>query len=285
MSIELQYHSDLREPRSLGLGVFDGVHRGHQALVDRCESVLTFNPHPAVVVKGVKDLKRLTTIDEMTAYIPNLISLTFTSEIAQLSANAFLDEIILKRIKAKKLVIGYDYFFGRDRKGTPDMLREWGMQHGINVEVVSPVQEADTIFKSKAIREALVSGDVQAGLSWLGHSYLMKGRVIRGDGRGSSLGFPTANMQFSENKLIPQTGVYKGSVAIQDRLYRAAIYCGDRPTFKTQLHAVEVFVLDFEGDLYGQELAVYVESFLRREMVFDSPEALIEQIQSDVEGV
>ncbi len=279
---KLTFYSQVRKPKSLGMGVFDGVHLGHQALLDQCESVLTFNPHPAVVVKGVKALKRLTTIDEMTRYIPNLISLAFTKEVAALTATAFLQTIILEQIQPQALVVGYDYFFGSKRNGNPEMLQKWGKEHGINVTVIQPVTEADVPVKSKAIREAFCVGDVNQALAHLGHSYLMKGTVVKGDGRGKRLGFPTANVVFPEQKLIPQHGVYKGQIEIQGQLYKSVIYIGDRPTFDTGQHAVEVFIPGFDGDLYGCDVDVYIERFLRGEQVFESTASLIAQIRKDV---
>lgn len=282
MALSLTFHGKTTGIQSLGLGVFDGVHLGHQHLLNQCDALLTFNPHPASIIKGATHLKRLTTLDEMTYYIPDLISLEFTPSIAQLSADTFLNTILLDRINPASIVIGYDYFFGKNKEGTPEYLKKWGETHDIPVTIVDPIMHTDYIVKSKAIRTALMTGNAQDGLDALGHPYLMKGTVIKGDHRGHSLGFPTANLCFPTEKLIPKHGIYKGSILLDDTSYKAMIYIGNKPTFGSESHAVEVFILDFSDDIYGDSVSLFIEQFIRPEKAFDSTEALIEQIKRDI---
>ena len=280
--MKLTYHTKQKQPQCLGLGVFDGIHQGHKVILDRCDHLLTFDPHPAVIIKQISCLYRLTTLTEMTYYIPNLISLHFTTEIANLSALDFLNHVIKERINPKSLIIGYDYYFGKNRSGTPDLLKKWADQENIPIQIINPISYKNTIVKSKAIREQMLSGEFNKAIASLGHSYLMIGMVVKGDQRGRSLGFPTANLEFPANKLIPNHGVYKGTVQINNKTYNAMIYIGNKPTFNQQKASVEAFILDFNGNLYDQYIYLFIESFIRAEQQFSSQSELIHQIKKDI---
>jgi riboflavin kinase/FMN adenylyltransferase len=269
---------------SLGLGVFDGVHLGHQALLSHCSHALTFYPHPAHVLKKNSALQLLTTHEEMKSLIPNLLVLEFTEAISQMSPDIFLETVILKQFSPQQLVIGYDYCFGRHRMGNASYLLEWGKAHGIKVLVIPPVTLGGEPVKSSRIRTELLNGNFNHAIELLGHSYPLSGTVIHGQHRGAPLGFPTANLDIEAFKLIPCNGVYGGHVTIDGTRYKAGIYIGNRPTFKDELpkHQVEVHIIGFSGNLYDQPFCVEVTSQIRPELNFESLDQLKQQIEEDL---
>mgnify|MGYP001161308654 CR=1 FL=1 len=282
MSINLTYYGTKKQVTTLAMGVFDGVHQGHQALLNKCTGLLTFDPHPITLTQNVTQLKRLTTLPEMAYYIDTVIALTFNTHIQTMSATTFLSDIILKHINPQHIVIGYDYHFGKNRQGTPDFLHQWGQQNNIDVTIVQPIKHQQTIVKSRNIRALLLANNFNQAITQLGHPYLMLGKVIKGESRGKTLGFPTANLQFPTNKLIPHNGVYIGHTTINNKTYKTMIYIGQRPTFANQSHAVEAFILNYSGNLYNQTLPVYITQFLRPEIKFTNKTDLINQINKDI---
>ena len=282
MSIELTYLGSKKPPPSLAMGVFDGIHQGHQALLSQCTSLLTFDPHPVTLVKNISTVQRLTTLKEMNHYMKNMVVLHFNSTIQHMSATSFFEEIIVKRIKPQKIIIGYDYHFGKNRSGTPTLLQQLGKQHNIDVTIVNPIRHNQTIVKSRQIRALIQNDQFNEAVAALGHPYLMIGTVIKGENRGKKLGFPTANLEFPGHKLIPNNGVYSGHVMIKKSFYKAMIYIGKKPTFNHESTTIEVFILDFKGNLYNKNLTVFIEKFIRHEKKFSSEQALITQINNDI---
>ncbi|MBH38027.1 riboflavin biosynthesis protein RibF [bacterium] len=282
MSITLTSYGPKTKAKSLGLGVFDGIHKGHQAILSQCDSLLTFNPHPVTILNKAITLERLTTIEEMTHYIPKLFVLEFNQSIATLSAHDFLNKIILEKINPDTIVIGYDYHFGKNKEGTPEIFKQWCNNHNIPISIVEPISNNTQIIKSKAIRTQLKEGNINQALDDLGHPYLMIGTVVKGDNRGKELGFPTANLMFPTEKLIPQHGVYKASITIENKHYKTMLYIGKRPTFNATTPTVEAFILDFKGNLYDQSICLYIEHYLRPEKKFPNKESLIKQIHQDI---
>jgi riboflavin kinase / FMN adenylyltransferase len=267
---------------SLGLGVFDGLHRGHRALTDQCDAILTFHPHPNSILKKDSDLKYLSTVDELQTLFPHLITLRFTRELSQLSARTFLDTILLEQIKPKRIVVGYDYRFGYKREGDFTFLKAWSDAHNIEAVCVSPFEDGGAPVKSGRIRHLILTGQFDEALTLLGHPYLLSGEVIKGDGRGRALGFPTANLQVSSIKLIPSKGVYAGHIEIDGQRHLCIIYIGNKPTFSGEDKGVEVHIPGFKGDLYGRHLMVSLTRFIRGEQTFVSSDALVAQIEADL---
>ncbi|RAP31576.1 hypothetical protein DID76_02600 [Candidatus Marinamargulisbacteria bacterium SCGC AG-414-C22] len=266
----------------LALGVFDGIHRGHQQLLNQANALLTFNPHPAEIIKNAS-VSRLTTIDEMTTYCPNIFTLTFTPTIAKMSALDYLNNIIKKEINPKKIIVGYDYNFGTNREGNIELLKQWGNQQNIIIQEIAPFTYKSQLIKSRVIRTAITNGNFNQGIDWLGHDYLIKGIVIKGDGRGKKLGFPTANLAVPPNKCIPQNGVYQGSVIHNHNTYKAMIYIGNKPTFNQHQQSIEVHILDFNQNIYDTPLNVFISKKIRDEKTFSSTTALINQIKQDIQ--
>lgn len=284
------------------VGTFDGVHRGHQAivryLVERAHEqggqsvVVSFDPHPRAVVQG-EEVPLLTTPEERAELLEGLgldrfIVIPFTRDFSNLSAEAYVEKILIERIGLKEIVIGYDHRFGSDRKGDPELLRRMGAQRGFTVDVISPQEvEGYGVVSSSAIRRALrEEGDPQRAARMLGRPYRLQGTVVRGSGRGKEIGFPTANIEPDDaRKLVPRRGVYAVRVRVErdGGGYDGMMNIGQRPTFDgTGLH-LEVHLLAFEDDLYGEKLRVEFVQRLRNEQKFASVEALKEQLLKDRE--
>lgn len=283
------------------VGTFDGVHRGHQAilqyLIERADqregisTVVSFDPHPREVVHG-DAVPLLTTVEERAALLEaygleRFVVIPFTPAFARLSPEDYVREILLQRVGLKEIVIGYDHRFGRNREGDQALLEQMGHAHGFSVDVI-PAQEVDhDVVSSSKIRDVLAQkGDVQHARDMLGHNYTLRGTVEEGEGRGRQLGYPTANLAIhDERKLVPRIGVYATRVRIGDArpVYGGMMNIGRRPTFEGMDVTVEVHLLDFAGPLYGETLHVEFLQRLRDEQKFDSPDALVAQLSSDEE--
>lgn len=283
------------------VGTFDGVHRGHQAILrylterarqrDGVSTVVSFDPHPREVVHG-ESVPLLTTIDERAMLLEQyglerFVVIPFTQAFAQLRPEAYVEEILLRRVGLKEIVIGYDHRFGRNREGDRDLLERMGMAHGFTVDVIPPQEVDHGIVSSSTIRELLLEdGDVQRATDMLGHPYALQGIVEEGEGRGRKLGYPTANIAVNdERKLIPDIGVYATRVRIGDTqpTYGGMMNIGRRPTFEDMNVTVEVHLLGFEGSIYGETLHVEFLQRLRDEQKFDSADALVAQLSRDEE--
>jgi riboflavin kinase/FMN adenylyltransferase len=282
----------------LTIGVFDGVHRGHQVilrqLVDGAHAagvpavVLTFSPHPAVVL-GRTDLKCLTTPDERAEQLGALgvdfvITHSFDKNVASLTALEFMNRL-KQRLNLSRLLIGYDFALGKGREGTASRLSEIGQELGYEVRVVEAVSDETGVISSSAIRKLIAVGKVAEAVDMLGHYYVLSGPVIHGDSRGHKLGFPTANIAVPNEKALPANGIYACWAVMDGRRYRAAISIGVRPTFEntTSEVRVEAYLLDYDQDLYGKFLTLEFVARLRDELKFASVDALIAQINDDVE--
>ena len=283
------------------VGTFDGVHRGHQAILrylterarqrDGVSTVVSFDPHPREVVHG-ESVPLLTTIDERAMLLEQyglerFVVIPFTQAFAQLRPEAYVEEILLRRVGLKEIVIGYDHRFGRNREGDRDLLERMGMAHGFTVDVIPPQEVDHDIVSSSTIRELLLEdGDVQRATDMLGHPYALQGIVEEGEGRGRKLGYPTANIAVNdERKLIPDIGVYATRVRIGDTqpTYGGMMNIGRRPTFEDMNVTVEVHLLGFEGSIYGETLHVEFLQRLRDEQKFGSADALVAQLSRDEE--
>lgn len=269
---------------TLGMGVFDGIHLGHQAITKQCDTVLSFHPLPNLILDPNSDIQYITTPKERQHILPSIIVLEFSKELSQLSATDFLEQVVAP-LSPKKIIVGYDFKFGYKQEGSTDFLRNWCQQQNIAFQTVEPVKsDTDIIYKSSLVRKALRS-DPNHAIELMGHPYVIIGKVIRGDNRGKELGYPTANIEMDPKKVYPKPGVYKGSAIVEGTRYKAGIYIGHRHTFdKTEL-SCEAHLLNFNQDLYNQDLTLEIESFIRDDMSFDSKEALQGQIKKDLQAI
>ena len=286
---------------AITLGVFDGVHVGHRKVVEQlihtrmssgieqCHLV-TFDPHPVVVTHSRMTPPMLTTIDERIALLSRypldgILVLKFDERMAGLDYRAFLEKYLVRPFDMKHLVLGYDCHFGRNREGSPERLRSEAPRLGITVDVVPAVAMGSEVVSSTAIRNAIIEGDIGKANLFLGHPYLLSGRVVRGHGRGRGLGFPTANLKVPDpHKLWPPRGVYAVRAETGGWLYDGMMNIGRAPTIKSlpeEAREAEVHLFDFEGDLYGEYLLVHCCHFLRSERKFASPEELSRQLDAD----
>jgi len=281
------------------VGTFDGVHRGHQAVLqflmararerNGVSTVLSFDPHPREVLRA-EPVSLLTTIEERATLLEALgierfIVLSFTPELAAMPARQFVEEILVRRIGLQAVCVGYDHTFGRNREGNVALLQQLGSQYGFAVDVIPPQVVGDRTVSSTLIRTILLrDGDVRQAAELLGRPYMLQATVVKGDGRGRVLGFPTANLHPSHpRKLVPRNGVYAVRVWLPGEAEPRGgmMNIGMRPTFAGDRRTLEVHLLDFEGDLYGQVLRVDFIERLRDERRFPSIEALREQLFRD----
>ena len=286
-----------QQPTVLTIGTFDGVHLGHQKIVERVvttarqegllATVFTFFPHPRMVVQHDKGLKLIHTLEEKKQLLQQLgvdllVVQPFNEAFAQLTAEEFVSTILVQRLNVKKVIIGYDHRFGRNRTANIDDMRLFGEKYGFAVEEIS-VQEVDEVsVSSTKIREALNKGDVTTAAHYLGTPYSLTGRVVHGLKLGRTLGYPTANLQVeSPYKLIPKIGVYAVYSIIGGKKVYGMLSIGKNPTIEGKGESIEVYFFDFHADLYGQEIRLYFIDFIRDEVKFDSLEALKEQLKKD----
>jgi riboflavin kinase/FMN adenylyltransferase len=282
----------------LTVGVFDGVHRGHQQIIRKLTAgahasdapavVLTFDPHPASVLSG-REIKCLTLPDERAELLGQLgvdavITERFTRELSAVTAYDFMSRL-KGQLGLQHLLIGYDFALGKGREGNATRLTEIGSEFGYTVEVVPALSDASGVISSTEIRKLIELGNVAAAAELLGHPYSLHGPVIRGDGRGKTINVPTANIAYSPEKMIPAKGIYACWAYLNNRKYQAAINIGTNPTFTPdkQTPNVEAHLLDLRRDLYGEDLRLEFAARLRDELRFDSVEKLLEQIWNDVE--
>jgi riboflavin kinase/FMN adenylyltransferase len=285
-----------RKEMLLTIGVFDGVHLGHRHLISRLKElagkqgyssgVITFSQHPREVLSPKTRLPSLTSLEQRTALLQEtdvdiVIPLPFTPQLANLSPQQFIS-LLQGYLKMKGLVVGPDFALGKGRKGDIDTLRRLGQEMDFSVTVVPPMKIDGEVVSSTAIREALAKGDIKRAQRLLGRPFRLQGRVVSGDKRGVKLGFPTANLEVAPGQALPAGGVYAGRAYIDGQSYSAMTNIGTRPTFGGGPQLIEVYLIDYNGDLYGQELAIDIIERLRDEKKFDTPEQLIEQIAEDV---
>jgi riboflavin kinase/FMN adenylyltransferase len=282
------------------VGTFDGVHRGHWAVLRRlCElaaedgllSVLvTFDPHPLKIVRPDIAPRLLTTPNEKKEILTlsgldYAVFLSFTRSLSIHLPEEFVRDVLLARFALKRLVVGYDHGFGRDRSGHVGTMREIGARYGFKVEVVGPVLMNDGAISSSRIRRALEDGDVERAARGLGRPYSLTGVVVHGDGRGRTLGFATANVSVGAgDKLLPREGVYAVRAAFRTHLGEGLLHVGPRPTFRGSPPSIELHVLDFDGDLYGEQVRVEFLTRLRDVQPFASTAELVEQMKRDREA-
>jgi riboflavin kinase/FMN adenylyltransferase len=284
----------LTGPNSVTVGVFDGVHKGHRAILKRVEGrslpsvVLTFEPHPAEVLAPGTNPRLITTIEERISLLEgaglDVVAVIDLAEIRYLAPEEFVSKVLLSKLGAGHVVVGADFQFGRDRAGDCEFLIESGRRHGFEVDVVDLV-EAEGVISSTRIRQLIEQGDVAGAARLLGSRYRLSGVVVAGDQRGKDLGFPTANLKPPKRKVIPGNGIYAAWADPGGTKVAAAVNVGTRPTFGGTELLIEAHLLDFDRDLYGTTLSLEFVDRLRPELEFDSVQGLVAAITTDVESV
>jgi riboflavin kinase/FMN adenylyltransferase len=283
------------------LGIFDGVHRGHMALLeclvsrareDKGESVvITFSPHPRMVLdQNNSNLSFLTTMEEKKvllekANIDHLIVIEFNDQFSKIPACDFIKDILIEKIGTKHLIIGYDHHFGRRGEGDFNTIKRCSEEFGFRVEQVQGYQTEEGAISSSLIREALLKGRIDEANRWLGYSYSVMGTIIEGRKIGRTIGFPTANIKpDSQYKLIPKNGVYAVEVQFEDKVFKGMLNIGSNPTVNKdkKLRSIEVYILDFDNDIYGKKISIIFRKRLRDEKRYDNLKQLTEQMKKDL---
>ncbi len=280
----------------LTIGVFDGVHLGHQYLISQLRQharqqnwlsgVVTFRQHPKAVLLSRAELPYLTGLDQKVSFLRKegvdiVVPLSFTPDLAQLSARQFVG-LLKQYLRMSGLLIGPDFVLGRNREGNAAALRLLGQEMNFSVTVIPPFRINSTVVSSTAIREALAAGDMKKVVSLIGRPFSLEGQVINGKGQGSKLGFPTANLAVDPAQALPADGIYATWAYVDDQKYQSMTNIGRRPTFGDNERTVETYILDFSGSLYGRQLKIDIVERLRPEQRFDTVEELKKQITEDV---
>lgn len=279
------------------IGAFDGIHRGHQALISRLRAdaarlglasvAITFDRHPLEVVAPQRAPLLLNTPRERAHKLADLgvsrvIVLPFDESMANMEAADFVSDVLVEQVGARHAVVGHNFMFGRNRSGDSDYLRQLGGEVGLSVEIAEPCYLEGELVSSTAVRNAVAAGDVSRAAAMLGYCYSVRGEVVQGDARGRELGYPTANVCTPERLLLPANGIYAVNARFNGMLIRGAANIGVRPTLGGGPRWLEVHLIGYRGDLYGKNLEVHFLNRLRSEMKFESVEALVAQIDEDV---
>lgn len=279
------------------LGTFDGVHIGHKKILERLNQntengkyeslVLTFFPHPRMVLQEKSEIKLLNTIPEKSKLleasgIENLVIHPFNENFSRLTAEEFVHSILVDQFHIHKIIIGHDHRFGRNRTANIDHLIAFGAEYGFEVEQISAQEIQDVSVSSTKIRKALQDGTMALANEYLGYAYFLTGEVVKGKQLGRTIGFPTANIQIEEEyKLIPKNGVYVVKTSIDQKEVFGMMNIGYNPTVNGQKQTIEVNLFDFDADIYGQKLEISLLQYLREEQKFGSVDLLKEQLNLD----
>ena len=303
-NLELEVHHsfmnyDQNQKSIVTIGTFDGVHFGHQKIIKKlvhdakaqnCRSVvLTFFPHPQVVLNATSNIKMLNTIDEKTNLLQALdvdavVVQAFDKKFSELSAEDFVKLILVDQLNVKKIIIGHDHRFGKNRAANFDDLISFGKKYRFEVEQISAETQNELAVSSTKIRNAIINNDFATAKNYLGYCYFFSGKIVHGKQLGRTIGFPTANIFVEEHyKLIPNTGVYVVRCQVNNNCIFGMMNIGNRPTVNGQNQTVEVYLFDFANDIYNQSITVSVLQFLRNEQKFDSINGLKQQLAIDKE--
>lgn len=276
--------------------MFDGVHLGHKCIIDELKKVgsahnletaiLTFWPHPRFVFNPNEDLKLLNTLDEKTLLmekygINNLFLKEFDEEFRNLTGEEFVRQILVDKLNVKYLIIGYDHSFGKNKSGNFELLQNLSKELDFEVEQMEAINIHENNISSTKIRNALLAGNILEANEMLGYSYSVSGTVGHGKKLGRTIGYPTANIETENIKLLPKKGAYIVETFVNDQLYKGMLSVGTNPTVNGDKLTVEVYILDFEGDIYDEKITVKFRDFLHEEIKFEGLEKLIERLDED----
>lgn len=298
----MQIYYDLEAPSEsfqesiVTVGVFDGLHIGHQAVIQRvltqaekfklASFVLTFDPPPLAFLAPEKCPPTLTTLPKKIEILEQLgvdavVFARFDAYLQQMSPDAFVRQVLLQRLNARQVIIGYDWQFGKGRSGNAEALKQLGNRHQFGVTIVGPVQLRGKPVHSTRVREAIAASHLDLTVELLGRRYSIMGEVVKGQGRGRQIGFPTANID-AGNQMLPPSGVYAIQVKLERCLFDGILNMGTRPTFDEEKFQIESHLFDFERMIYGKKIEIFFIEKIRDEQRFPNPEMLVAQIKQDV---
>ncbi|GEN74659.1 riboflavin biosynthesis protein [Chryseobacterium hagamense] len=276
--------------------MFDGVHLGHKSIIDELikvggenhleTAVLTFWPHPRFVFNPSENLKLLNTLAEKTFLmekysIENLFLKEFDKEFRNLTGEEFVRQILVEKLNVKYLIIGYDHSFGKNKSGNFELLQKLSQELDFEVEQMEAINIHENNISSTKIRKALLDGNIREANEMLGYSYSISGTVVHGKKIGRTIGYPTANIETDSIKLLPKKGAYIVEVSVKDQQHKGMLSIGTNPTVNGEKLTIEVYILDFEGDIYDEKITVKFRDFLHDEIKFEGLEKLIERLDED----
>lgn len=282
----------------ISLGMFDGVHRGHLEVLEKVKNiakekgyisgVFSFWPHPRKVLEPDFNLHQLNTLEERVEFLGGqsidlLVLQKFDEEFRNLSAEDFIEQILVKKLNVKYIIVGYDHHFGKNKTGNFEVLKSMGEKFNFEVEQVDGLSHLQQKISSTKIRNLLKEGNIQEANDMLGYSYSVSGEVVHGKKIGRTIGYPTANINVDETKLLPKKGAYIVEVWLKGNFYKGMLSVGTNPTVGGEQLTVEVYILDFKGDIYGENITIKFREFLHEEIKFESLEKLMEQLDKDKE--
>lgn len=285
-----------KKPLALSLGMFDGVHLGHQYILkeltnkgqenDYETAVLTFWPHPRFVFNPNEDLKLLNTIEEKTQLIEklgidNLFQKEFDEDFRNLTGEEFVRQILIDQLNVKYLIVGYDHSFGKNKSGNFQLLETFSQELDFEVEQMEAINIHNKTISSTKVRTALQEGKIMEANEMLGYYYPISGKVVHGKKIGRTIGFPTANIEFDSIKLLPKKGAYIVEVFIDNQFHKGMLSIGTNPTVNGEKLTVEVYILNFNEDIYGKDIHIRFRDFLHEEIKFENLEKLIEKLEDD----
>lgn len=272
----------LEHAKSIALGVFDGFHVAHQAILSQEQTLVTFHPHPDIVTQKNPNLKYLSMPEELLRLYPKTAQIHFDKALMQLSAKDFLEALVAYCPHLEAIYVGEDFKFGHKQSGNALFLKDWALAKNISCHIIPLIQNTENkAIKSSLIR-SLLKSNFDKAIEYLGHPYLISGIVQKGDQKGRLLGFPTANLLAPPEKCLPSFGVYKSQLQLNNTRYNSITYIGRKPTFSSKKTWVETHIFDFSADLYDQNVSIHLEKKIRDEIKFVSEEALKTQIQKDI---
>ena len=288
---------DYKDKLYVALGNFDGVHKGHQEVIKNTitlaanhngiSAAMVFEPHPAKVINPKSNIVLLSDINMKAKIFESLgievlVVENFDEYFASISPDDFIKKYLKEKLKVKGIVTGFDYTFGKKAEGTTEHLKKWGEQNDVIVLICPPVKAQGKVVSSSAIRKLITAGKVEEASYLLNYYFYRQGKVVSGDGRGKKLGYPTANIQLSPEIILPAEGVYYTIIEREGQLFAGATNVGKRPTFTSNNLTVETNILDFDENIYGEELTVYFIQRIREEKAFNTTEELKEQMSEDI---
>ena len=285
-----------KTPLALSIGMFDGVHHGHQTIIKNLNSaaqnkdlesaILTFWPHPRTVFNPNDDLKLLNTIEEKTYLleknkVQHLFLKEFDEEFRNLTGEEFVKQILIDKLNVKHLIIGHDHTFGKNRSGDFNLLKKMSSEYGFEIVQVEAVDFQDRHISSTQIRNALMNAEINTANEMLGYHYSVSGEVIHGKKLGRTIGYPTANISVNPMKFLPKKGAYIVDAFVKNQQFKGMLSIGTNPTVDGKSLSMEVYILDFDSDIYGEAISVNFREFLHEEIKFESLDQLIERLDED----
>ena len=293
---DIEVPSELFQESIVTVGVFDGLHIGHQAVIQQvltqakkfrlASFVLTFDPPPLAFLAPERCPPALTTLPKKIEILEQLgvdavVFARFDAYLQQMSPDTFVQQILLQRLRARQVIVGYDWQFGKGRSGNADALKQLGDRHQFGVMIVGPVQLLGTPVHSTRVREAIAGGHLNLVSELLGRRYSIIGEIVQGEGRGRQIGFPTANID-AGNQMLPPNGVYAIQLRLEGRMFNGVLNMGIRPTFDGEKFQIETHLFNFEQMIYGKKMEIFFIEKIRDEQKFPTPQILIDQIKRDI---